>query len=83
MPLEKLLDPGLKVLPGEIDPPGAGQMIERGGLDSVNELPGFASGGNHVKEAARPGRFAVEIQNPPREKVVPSEIVKEPGIKTE
>jgi hypothetical protein len=83
MPLEKIGHPSFKVLPGKIDSPGAWEMIERSGLDAVNELSRFALGGNHVKETARSRRFTVKIQNPPRQQVVPSEIVEEPGVEAE
>ena len=75
--------PGLELLPGEVDRLLAGQVVERGGLDPVDQLARGPLGGDEVEEPPRAGRLLIQAEHPAGQHVAATEIVQEPAVEAE
>ncbi len=75
-------DARFKFLPAEIDPLGPRQVVERRGLDPMNQLDRLTLGRDEVIEPPRGGRLAVEVENPAGKQVTAAKIVQQPTIET-
>ena len=76
-------DASFQLLPAQIRPCRAGQMIQRMRLDAMLQLAGFTVCGNEIEPAAGQHRFARQADHAAGQHIEPAEIVKEPAIKTQ
>ena len=74
---------GFELLPGEVDRLLAGQVVERGGLDPMDQLPGGAPCGDEVEEPPRARRLLVEAEHPTGQHVAAPEVVEQPAVEAE
>lgn len=76
-------DAGFEFLPAEVDDLIAGQVVEGGRLDAVDEFFGLAPGRDEVEEAPGADRAIFEAEDATGQDVRASEVLEEPAIDTE
>jgi hypothetical protein len=71
---------GVEFLPGGVFGAGAGEGVEAGGLDAVDEFAGFAGGGDEVIPAAGDVHAGIQAEDAVGEGVAVVMVVEEPGV---
>ena len=70
-------------MPAEVDDLVAGQVVEGGRFDAVDEFFGGALGGDHVEEASGADGAVFEVEDAAGQDVRASEVVEQPAVDTE